>query len=186
MHIITELLLKLKNQISLVDTNNTFTQQHPTVVPSALQFSNFHPPRPKRSTPTPRSRARMGPILLLGPCMTGAGSPRPRAAHSLARSCRSQPRSAEREPPGKRGGTAAGAACCTGRTVRNSPREQVGCGRSFTSAAPSSPAAYRRTFLIIILSIIWLRFSLSQHTLSSSLKAPHTRHPSLTRSPGAR
>lgn len=41
MHIITELLIELKNQISLVDTNNTFTQQHPTVVPSALQFNNF-------------------------------------------------------------------------------------------------------------------------------------------------
>lgn len=45
MRIITELLMELNNQISLVDTNNTFTQQHPTAVPSALQFTNF-PPAP--------------------------------------------------------------------------------------------------------------------------------------------
>lgn len=184
MRIITELLMELNNQISLVDTNNTFTQQHPTAVPSALQFTNFPPPQVIVANFT--EPGTNGPDPSTGAVHDRGWQTRKRTAHSLAHSRRSQPRSADPEPPGNRGRTAVETACCAGRAVRNSPREQVGCSRSFTLPAPSSPAAYRGTFLIIILSIILLYFSRSQHTPSSLLKAPPTRRPALTRFPGAR
>lgn len=184
MRIITELLMELNNQISLVDTNNTFTQQHPTAVPSALQFTNF-PPAPSDRRQLHGAGHEWARSLYWGRARPGLADPKTHCPLSRPQ----PPLAAPQRGPGTSGEPRAhggGDGLLRGESAAKLSREQVGCSRSFTLPAPSSPAAYRGTFLIIILSIILLYFSRSQHTPSSLLKATPTRRPALTRFPGAR